>query len=257
MAVGIIDAHCGAIGLGISRNTLALITGTSSCHMLVSENPIFVPGVWGPYFGAQLPNEWLSEGGQSATGALLEHTIERFGLIKQDGKLSHVTDGKSINQVYSELNEHLKAHVKTLLCEAAGGVHVLPEHHGNRSPHADPDAKGTVDGLTLDMSYEFLSKIYLATVQAVAYGTRHIVESMESAGHKVSKIAVCGGGAKNEVWLQEHADALQRPLVLAEEPETVLLGAAVLAAVPCKYATVQDAIKEMCRSVVLEEPRHC
>jgi hypothetical protein len=66
--VGIIDAHSGGVGLAVSDTTLALITGTSSCHMITSRDPIFVAGVWGPYFGAQLPGKWLSEGGQSATG---------------------------------------------------------------------------------------------------------------------------------------------------------------------------------------------
>ena len=43
--------------------------------MSVSEQPRFVPGVWGPYFGAMLPGLWLNEAGQSATGALIDHVI--------------------------------------------------------------------------------------------------------------------------------------------------------------------------------------
>uniref|UniRef100_A0A8D0LAX7 Carbohydrate kinase FGGY C-terminal domain-containing protein n=1 Tax=Sphenodon punctatus TaxID=8508 RepID=A0A8D0LAX7_SPHPU len=48
----------------------AVIGGTSSCHMGVSQDPIFVPGVWGPYYSAMVPGFWLNEGGQSATGKL-------------------------------------------------------------------------------------------------------------------------------------------------------------------------------------------
>lgn len=50
---------------------LALICGTSTCHMAVSEAPCFVPGVWGPYFSAMVPQLWLNEGGQSASGKLV------------------------------------------------------------------------------------------------------------------------------------------------------------------------------------------
>jgi ribulose kinase len=87
VGVGIIDAHAGGIGsLGMHsaeaedpleqvNETLALIGGTSSCHMAVAEEPRFIPGVWGPYFGAMIPGMWLNEGGQSATGALIDHVI--------------------------------------------------------------------------------------------------------------------------------------------------------------------------------------
>lgn len=43
--------------------------------MVVSRQPIFVPGVWGPYKNAMVPNMWLNEGGQSATGKLIDHII--------------------------------------------------------------------------------------------------------------------------------------------------------------------------------------
>jgi ribulose kinase len=75
---GLIDAHAGALGLlgpalprggaELDRN-LALIAGTSTCHMALSAAPRRVSGVWGPYYGAVAPGLWLNEGGQSATGA--------------------------------------------------------------------------------------------------------------------------------------------------------------------------------------------
>ncbi len=88
VGVGIIDAHSGGLGsLGMTKTsetanrkqiekTLALIGGTSSCQMATAPETRFVPGIWGPYFGAMLPEMWLAEGGQSATGALLDFVIE-------------------------------------------------------------------------------------------------------------------------------------------------------------------------------------
>ncbi len=55
---------------------LALIGGTSTCHMAVSREPRFIQGIWGPYFSAMIPGMWLTEGGQSATGALIDHVID-------------------------------------------------------------------------------------------------------------------------------------------------------------------------------------
>ena len=69
VASGIIDAHAGGVGLlrlaqggwnsaGGYDSVMALIGGTSSCHMAISKKPRFVPGVWGPYFGAMVPVFW-------------------------------------------------------------------------------------------------------------------------------------------------------------------------------------------------------
>ncbi|NPE61509.1 sugar kinase, partial [Dickeya dadantii] len=79
VAGGIIDAHAGGLALVGSepQGSLAVISGTSNCHMLVSRQPVEVPGVWGPYWGAMLPQWWLNEGGQSAAGALVEWTLRQ------------------------------------------------------------------------------------------------------------------------------------------------------------------------------------
>ena len=85
VAVSMIDAHCGALGmLGVSTDTipfnienkLGLICGTSSCHMLLNRNEYFVNGVWGPYYNVIVPDYYLSEGGQSSTGKLIDFLIE-------------------------------------------------------------------------------------------------------------------------------------------------------------------------------------
>lgn len=55
-----------------------------------------------------------------------------------------------------------------------------------RSPIADPNAKGIISGLTLETSEKQLALLYLATVQGIAYGTRHIIEQCNANGHKVS-----------------------------------------------------------------------
>ncbi len=253
VGVGIIDAHAGGIGVGVSEPILALIGGTSSCHMAVSKDARFIPGVWGPYFGAMLPGLWLSEGGQSATGALLDHTIERFGMVKEEDHYWHVLTGKEINAVYAELNAYIAA--KGVRSDWTERLHILPDHHGNRSPKADPNARGMMDGLTLDMSYNTLAQIYHATIQAVAYGTRNIIDEMEKQGYAIKQINACGGGTKNELWIREHADATQRPIHLPKEPEAVLLGSAILGAVAAgAYASIQEAMDAMCHAGEVIEP---
>lgn len=55
-------------------------------------------------------------------------------------------------------------------------------------------------GLTLEQGKDALARLYLATLQALACGTRHIVESMNAAGHEIERIVMCGGGTKNPYW---------------------------------------------------------
>lgn len=253
VGVGIIDAHAGGIGVAVDERSLALIGGTSSCHMAVAPESRFVDGVWGPYFGAMIPGKWLNEGGQSATGALLDHTIERFGQLKDGDSLTHVLDGKDMNTVHADLNAFIAS--QRVAPEYTERIHILPYHHGNRSPNADPNARGIVDGLTLDMSYDTLARLYYATIQSIAYGTRHIIDALEEKGYRIETIKACGGGTKNPLWIQTHADATQRSIELPEEPAAVLLGAAILGAVAAgAFDSIEAAMGEMCRAGELIEP---
>lgn len=256
VGVGIIDAHAGGIGSLAMRGeepeapltqqmneTLALIGGTSSCHMAVCDEPRFIPGVWGPYFGAMIPGMWLNEGGQSATGALIDHVIADHGAHPE---LIQMADGSGLS-VYEILNDE----VEELRRESAGqeptaDLHVLPYFHGNRSPRADSRARGMVSGLNLDSSPRALALLYYATIQAIAYGTRHIIEEMNRHGYAIRRIHACGGGTKNPLWLQEHADITGCDVHVAPDTDAVLLGSAILAAVA---AGAQPSVLEAMRAM--------
>src|SRR5205085_1725952 len=128
-------------------------------------------------------------------------------------------------------------------------IHVLADFLGNRSPIADPHIRGIVDGMTLDVSLTSQALRYYATIQAVAYGTRDIVRAMNESGYRIDTLFVTGGGTKNPLWLQEHADATGLRLILPQEPEAVLLGSAILAATAAgAYPDIHAAMQAMSRS---------
>ncbi|MCQ4160042.1 FGGY-family carbohydrate kinase [Roseomonas sp. GC11] len=236
-----IDAHAGGLGVigaalgGVAPDAaalgrrVALVGGTSSCHMAVSPEVRFVPGVWGPYHSAMVPGLWLSEGGQSATGALIDHVITTHAAhpaLAEAARQAGETIYQALNREVARLAAGLP--FPALLTE---GLHVMPDFHGNRSPRADASLRGMISGLRLSAGVEDLALLYLATVQAVAYGTRHIIETMNESGYTIDTVMACGGGTKNPVFLREHADATGCALVLPREPEAILLGAAMLGAV--------------------------
>jgi FGGY-family pentulose kinase len=260
-----IDAHAGGIGvIGAAvgetrpdveglRHRLALVGGTSSCHMAVSAEPRFVPGIWGPYYAAMVPGLWLSEGGQSATGSLVDHVVmthAAYPALLEQARGAGET-------IYQRLNAVLESLAGGVGFPAAltEGLHVMPDFHGNRSPRADSTLRGMVSGLRLGAGAEDLALLYLATVQAIAYGTRHIVETLNAEGYAIDTILACGGGTKNPVFLREHADATGCTLVLPQEPEAVLLGAAILGAVAGGLQPdVPQAMAAMSRAGSIIEP---
>lgn len=241
VGVSIIDAHAGGLGLlgapikgqPPTEETLdervALISGTSSCHMAVSRQPLYPTGIWGPYRSAMIPGLWLTEGGQSATGALIDHVIDshaRGPELRAQAERERTTVYDLLNRRLDELSTGLEA--PAMLTRE---LHVLPYFHGNRSPRADPTLRGMISGLKLTSTVDSLALLYLATIQAIAHGTRHILDTMNAAGFRISAILACGGDTKNPVFVREHADATGCRVSLPEETEAVLLGAAILGAV--------------------------
>ncbi|PXF47397.1 FGGY carbohydrate kinase domain-containing protein [Gracilariopsis chorda] len=237
IASPMIDAHAGALWtLGIDSHLirqlapsfeerLSIIAGTSTCYIQLSRSPVFVSGIWGPFRDAVLPGFHVTEGGQSVTGKLLEHTIETHPcyatLVRRVG----------VENVYDVLAELTESVVRAGKEDPASHVHCLDYHAGNRSPRADPTLKGSMIGLTLSCDEFDLAVKFRATIQALCYGARHIVEKMKAAGHYITLVGACGGLCKSRLFLVELADCLALPIALSSEEDTVLLGGAILAKV--------------------------
>ncbi len=243
VATGIIDAHAGGLALlgAAPEGGLAIISGTSCCHLVVSRQKIMVPGVWGPYFGAMLPGWWLNEGGQSAAGSLIDWTLRQHDAWPAL-QAAATAAGRSVYDIANDWVAALQAREP----EPTRHLHVLADHHGNRSPRADPLARGMIAGLTLEHGPDALARQYLATVQALAYGTRHIIASLNDAGHRIGHVMMTGGGTRNARLLREHADATGCDLHLGSEEQAVTLGAAILAATASgAFADLQAAAASM------------
>ncbi|KAL4182123.1 hypothetical protein AMTRI_Chr12g240970 [Amborella trichopoda] len=261
VGASLIDAHAGGVGVMESMpashfqakgvddsetitHRMVLVCGTSTCHMAVSRSKIFIPGVWGPFWSAMVPEYWLTEGGQSATGALLDYVVENHVAsphLADRAASQSLSLYESLNKILESTMQELKAPFVASLTQ---DLHVLPDFHGNRSPIADPLAKGMISGLTLDSSEKQLALLYLSTLQGIAYGTRHIVEHCNAHGHKIDTLLACGGLSKNRLYLQEHANIIGCPIILPRENESVLLGAAILGAVAAKkFPSLHAAMK--------------
>jgi ribulose kinase len=197
---------------------------------------------------------WLTEGGQSATGALIDHVIKshaRGAELEADAARRGTT-------IYALLNERLEALAPGTPAGLTAELHVMPDFHGNRSPRADPSLRGMISGLRLTDSLDSLALLYFATVQAIAYGTRHIVESMNAAGYRIDTLVACGGDTKNPLFVREHADITGCRVILPAEREAVLLGSAMLGAVAAGTAPdLVTAMREMSRADAVVPAHPC
>ncbi|XP_067948229.1 FGGY carbohydrate kinase domain-containing protein-like [Watersipora subatra] len=251
VGTSLIDAHAGGVGMLTCKphalrdykikteNKLGLICGTSTCHMVVSEQPAFIPGVWGPYFSAMVPGMWLNEGGQSATGKVIDHILQSHPAYQE--LEAEASPYSALSQLISRLAQEKGIPEYALTRD----LHVYPDFHGNRSPLADPTMKGGICGLTLSSSKDDLAVLYLATLQSLLYGTKHIVDEMESSGYDITAVYMCGGLIKNTLFVQMTADILNKPVVISDEPESVLLGAALLGLCAAKQASLSDVISRV------------
>jgi len=237
VATGLIDAHAGALGTlapldDVKANSvLALIAGSSNCHMALSRDPREVAGVWGPYYGAVLDKWWVNEGGQSATGLLLDWVVR--------------TSSATIDM--DRPHEELSAEITKRI--AAGqhlpdGFHIAPDVLGNRSPFADANMLGVVVGVTMADPLEHAVLLYWATAAAIGYGTRQIIDRLNTSGYAIDTIALSGGHAVSKFLVQLYADTTGCNVLLSSSDEPVLLGTAFVA-----HAALVDSIDDMGRMV--------
>lgn len=249
---GVIDAYAGWIGTvgakvnldpgqlteEVAKNDkaqaftrLAAVAGTSTCHLAMSPDPVFVNGVWGPYKDTIIPGYWMAEGGQSATGELLKHVIETHPAFNQ----AHSIAESYHANIYEYLNEHLKEMVQD---QNAPCVSYLGRHFffygdlwGNRSPIADPNMTGSIFGLTSDKSVDGLAMYYYGTLEFIALQTKQIVETMNKAGHNITSIFMSGSQCQNDILVRLIASACDMPVIIPRYIHAAVChGAAMLGA---------------------------
>jgi xylulokinase len=132
------------------------------------------------------------------------------------------------------------------------GLLFAPYVAGERTPHADPDARGAFVGLELRHDRGALCR---AVLEGVAYGLRDALELIRALGVEVTRARVSGGGARSSLWLSVVASALELPLELTAVEEGSAYGAALLGGVAGGvFADVHEAVQRCVRVREVVEP---
>ncbi len=230
VSVGVIDAHCGAIGAGAAPGTLVKILGTSTCDCMVaplSQNLPDIPGVCGIVPESIVPGMYGIEAGQSAVGDIFHWFVRRIAPGGYSGDLHAALTAAAAR-----------------LRPGESGLLALDWHNGNRTVLVDPRLTGMIVGETLATAPH---EIYRALIEATALGARKIIERIEQYGVRIERVVNCGGIAdKSPLLLQIYADVCGRPMHLARSANACALGAAVLGAVAGgAYESVSAAQRAM------------
>jgi D-ribulokinase len=251
VAAGLIDAHAGGlatVGAGGDDpvSSLGYVFGTSSCTMTTTRQPVFVPGVWGPYFSAMVPGAWLNEGGQSVAGAAIERLLALHPAAAEAQQRADDA-GEALPAWLAGLASQKSSSLSDTV-RLAAGLHVVPEFLGNRAPLADPHARASITGLGMDSDTDSLVALYIAGLCGIGYGLRQIIEAQAQAGAPVDQVVISGGAGRLDLVRQLLADATGKPVLATQAEEPVLLGAAMLGAVAggC-FADVPSAMAAMSR----------
>lgn len=118
-------------------------------------------------------------------------------------------------------------------------VYFLPYLMGERSPHNDPNARGTFIGITMDTTRAQMTQ---AVLEGVAFAIRDSFEVARSLGISIDRTMICGGGAKSPLWKKIMANVLNIQVDVPQIEEGPAMGAAMLAAVADgTFASVKEA----------------
>jgi xylulokinase len=222
-APGAGDQAAAALGVGVDRpGPLSIVLGTSG--VVFAALPTFAPDREARVhvFCHAVPGGWHAMGVMLSAAASLKW-------------LRGVVGG-----AYDELTAEAERWPP-----GADGLTFLPYLAGERTPHADPGARGAFSGLRVRHDRGALVR---AVLEGVAYGLRDSLELLRELGVKPERGRVSGGGARSDLWLRILASALRLPLERTAVEEGSAYGAALLAGVAGgAFADVYEAVARCVR----------
>jgi xylulokinase len=232
VAAGAGDQAAGALGVGVDRpGPVSVVLGTSGVVFAALPGFQADPAARVHAFCHAVPGGW------HAMGVMLSAA----------GSLAWLRDAVAPGEGFASLVEEARRWEP-----GAEGLLFLPYLAGERTPHADPDARGAFAGLTLRHDRGALVR---AVLEGVAFGLRDCLDLLTEAGARPSVGRVSGGGARSELWLRIVASALELPLERTAAEEGAAYGAALLGGVAAGvWSDVHEAVEATVRVTGVVEP---
>ena len=239
MVGGAADQAAAAIGNGVVRaGVLSITLGTSGVVYAQIDRVLVDPSGALHTFCHAIPGTWQLMAGVLSAGGSLRWF--------RDAIWAPLAGGAAGDEAYAAIGRGIGE-----IRPGADGLVFLPYLTGERSPHADPDARGCWLGLTTRHDHRHLAR---AILEGVAFALRSLVEIAEGLGVRIEEIRVAGGGARSRLWMQILADVLGRPVRPALNPDASACGAAALAMAAVSGRDLAELADDWAHTGPLVEP---
>jgi L-ribulokinase len=244
VAIANVDAHVSVPATGVTEpGAMVAVMGTSTCHMVLGSRLALAEGMCGVVEDGIIPGFFGYEAGQSAVGDIFAW-FTRQAVPPEVHEEARRT-GRSVHAVLEDEADRLRP--------GETGLVALDWWNGNRSILVDVELSGLLVGATLATRP---AHIYRALLEATAFGTRTIIESLEAAGVAVDRVVACGGlPERNALLMQLSADITGREFAVAASSQAPALGSAMYGAVAAGsaaggYDSIADAATRMVRPAI-------
>jgi len=231
------DCAAGAVGNGIvNKGVLSTSIGTSGVMFVHSDEVKIDPEGRVHTFCHAVRGKWHMMGVNLSAGGSLQWF--RNELCKADVAKAK----RQKKEIYDILTEEAKS-VKP----GSEGLFFLPYLSGERTPHADPDARGCFVGITLAHGRGHMIR---SIMEGVTYSMRDSLAIFDGLGVPVRQIRASGGGSRSPLWRQIQADIFGRKVVTINSEEGPAYGVALLAAVGAgEFKNIREACKATIRVI--------
>ncbi len=225
------DQAGGAVGMGIVRaGAVSATIGTSGVVFAATDHPAMDPKGRVHTFCHAVPGRWHVMGVTQAAGLSLRWMRD---LLQNGAELSYDTLTKEAAQVPP----------------GSDGVLWAPYLMGERTPHLDPNARGTLTGLAASHTRGHVTR---AVLEGVAFSLKDTFSLFNEMKVPVTNVRLGGGGARSDLWRQIQADVYGYEVEILAAEEGAAYGGALLAGVGAKW---WNSVEEACDAIVEVQKR--
>lgn len=228
------DCAAGAIGNGVVRTgLLSTSIGTSGVMFVHSDEPQYDSLGRLHTFCHAVRGKWHMMGVNLTSGGSLQWWVENILAAHAAGNPPSPADHAKAFAAATEQAATVAA--------GSGSLLFLPYLNGERTPHADPHARGAFVGLNVTHQRGHLTR---AVMEGVTFALRDSLEIIRSLDVPVKEIRASGGGSKNPLWRQMQADVFGSKITTLKVEQGPAYGVALLAAVgDGAYKNIEQACK--------------